>query len=42
MDLNVRGVAIWIKIAIFIKMLVKERNTTSGTIMITIMPANIY
>ena len=42
MDLNGRGVAIWTKIAIFIKMHVKERNATSGTIVITIMPAHIY
>ena len=30
------------KNAIFIKMHVKERNATSGTIVITIMPTHIY
>lgn len=42
MDLNGRGVAIWIKIGIFIKMHVRGINTTSNTIMITITPANVY
>ena len=42
MGLNGRGVAIWMKIGIFIKMHVREINTTSNAIMITITPADIY